>query len=47
VMTVGVLVDSFIVRSIVVPSLMSIFGERSWWPNRPPRPEAAAPARAE
>jgi putative drug exporter of the RND superfamily len=47
VMTVGVLVDSFIVRSIVVPSLMSIFGERSWWPNRPPRPEAAAAARAD
>jgi putative drug exporter of the RND superfamily len=47
VMAVGVLVDSFIVRSIVVPSLMSIFGERSWWPNRPPRAKAAMPAEAE
>jgi putative drug exporter of the RND superfamily len=47
VMAVGVLVDSFIVRSIVVPSLMSIFGERSWWPNRPPRARSALPAEAE
>jgi putative drug exporter of the RND superfamily len=47
VMAVGVLVDSFIVRSIVVPSLMSIFGARSWWPNRPPRPQGAVPAEAE
>ncbi len=47
VLAAGVLVDSFIVRSIVVPSLMSIFGARSWWPNRPPRPAAAIPAEAE
>jgi RND superfamily putative drug exporter len=47
VMAVGVLVDSFIVRSIVVPALISIFGERSWWPNSPPRAKAAMPAEAE
>ena len=47
VMAVGILVDSFIVRAILVPSLMATFGERSWWPNRPPQTSGAAPARAE
>jgi len=47
VMAAGVLVDSFVVRSILVPSLMATLGERSWWPNRPPRPEAAVPAEGE
>jgi putative drug exporter of the RND superfamily len=42
VMAVGILVDSFIVRSILVPSLAASFGRASWWPNTPPRPEPAA-----
>ena len=33
-MCVGVLLDAFVIRSLLIPSLMSIFGERSWWPRR-------------
>jgi uncharacterized membrane protein YdfJ with MMPL/SSD domain len=33
---VGVLVDSFIVRSYMVPGLISLFGEASWWPLATP-----------
>jgi putative drug exporter of the RND superfamily len=42
VMAIGILVDSFLVRSILVPSLAASFGRLSWWPNSPPRPEPAA-----
>jgi len=42
VMAIGILVDSFLVRSILVPSLAASFGRASWWPNTPPRPEPAA-----
>jgi uncharacterized protein (DUF2267 family) len=34
VMGVGVLIDTFIVRSLLVPALTSLFGEASWWPGR-------------
>lgn len=33
-MTVGVLLDAFLVRALVVPALVSLFGEASWWPAR-------------
>jgi RND superfamily putative drug exporter len=33
-MTVGVLLDAFVVRALVVPALVSLFGEVSWWPMR-------------
>jgi RND superfamily putative drug exporter len=33
-MAVGVLVDTFIVRSLLVPALTSLFGEASWWPGK-------------
>jgi RND superfamily putative drug exporter len=39
VMAAGIVIDSFIVRSILVPSLAASFGRLSWWPNKPPRPE--------
>mgnify|MGYP000577801328 CR=1 FL=1 len=38
-MTVGVLLDAFLVRAILIPALISLFGERSFWPRR--RPTAA------
>ncbi len=34
VMTVGVLIDTFLVRSMLVPALTSLLGEASWWPGR-------------
>jgi putative drug exporter of the RND superfamily len=34
VMAVGVLVDTFLVRTLLVPALTSLFGERAWWPGR-------------
>ncbi len=32
---VGVLLDTFIVRSLVVPAVALLLGERFWWPWRP------------
>jgi RND superfamily putative drug exporter len=34
VMAVGVLIDTFVVRTLLVPALTSLFGERGWWPGR-------------
>ena len=34
VMAVGVLVDTFVVRTLLVPALTSLFGEWAWWPGR-------------
>ena len=33
-MVVGILLDAFVVRSLLIPALISLFGERSWWPWR-------------
>jgi RND superfamily putative drug exporter len=33
-MGVGVLIDTFLVRSLLVPALTSLFGELAWWPGR-------------
>jgi putative drug exporter of the RND superfamily len=41
-MSVGILLDAFLVRSVLVPALVSVFGEASWWPAR--RELAAVPA---
>lgn len=32
---VGVIADTLIVRTVVVPSLFGVRGERIWWPRRP------------
>jgi RND superfamily putative drug exporter len=29
----GVLIDTFLVRSVLVPSIVWIVGERCWWPS--------------
>jgi RND superfamily putative drug exporter len=31
---IGVLVDTFVVRSVLVPAIALVLGERSWWPSR-------------
>jgi uncharacterized protein (DUF2267 family) len=43
VMAAGILIDTFIVRSLLVPALTALFGEAAWWPGRRVRaPEAPA-----
>ncbi|MGZ8437266.1 MAG: MMPL family transporter, partial [Candidatus Limnocylindrales bacterium] len=42
---VGVLIDTFVVRSILVPALTTLVGDRAWWPSRK-RHEVAVPPRA-
>jgi RND superfamily putative drug exporter len=41
---VGVLVDTFIVRSLLVPAAVDLIGDRIWWPSKlaqgPTAPEA-------
>jgi RND superfamily putative drug exporter len=36
-MAVGVLIDATIVRALLVPSLMRLFGEWNWWAPAPLR----------
>lgn len=38
--TVGILLDTFVVRSLLVPSLATLLGRHNWWPSR--RSRAAA-----
>jgi RND superfamily putative drug exporter len=33
----GVVVDTLVVRTIIVPALFSLFGDRIWWPRAPRR----------
>jgi putative drug exporter of the RND superfamily len=48
---IGVLLDTFLVRSILVPSLTEMLGDRVWWPSKlwrregypPPEPEPDEP----
>lgn len=42
VMGVGALLDAFVVRTLLVPSLVTVFGRAGYWPARPPEPEVAA-----
>ena len=30
--TLGLLVDAFLVRTFLVPSIALLLGERNWWP---------------
>jgi putative drug exporter of the RND superfamily len=31
---IGIVIDTFIVRPLLVPALLTMFGERSWWPSK-------------
>jgi putative drug exporter of the RND superfamily len=39
---VGVLLDTVLVRTVLVPASLLIIGERVWWPSRPAVPKATA-----
>jgi putative drug exporter of the RND superfamily len=34
IVAVGVLVDTFIVRSMLVPAIITVVGDKSWWPSK-------------
>ena len=40
----GVLVDTFVVRSMLVPAIVTVVGEKSWWPSALSRAAARAEA---
>ncbi|MFE7094701.1 MMPL family transporter [Streptomyces erythrochromogenes] len=42
----GVLLDTLVVRSLLVPALIIDIGPRAWWPSALARPDAAAGPRA-
>ena len=46
IVALGVLLDTLLVRSVLVPALVSLLGWRFWWPSRLSRsgPPAAEPA---
>ena len=33
---IGVIVDTLVVRTVVVPAVFALVGDRIWWPGRPP-----------
>jgi putative drug exporter of the RND superfamily len=44
---VGILLDTFLVRTITVPAIAALMGRANWWPSRPDKSAAArTPAQA-
>jgi RND superfamily putative drug exporter len=41
----GVLLDTFVVRTLVVPAAVHLLGDRTWWPGRLARRRAEEPER--
>lgn len=41
---VGILLDTFVVRTLVVPALFELLGDKVWWPAKPQGAEPKAPA---
>ena len=42
-MSTGIVLDTFVVRSLLVPSLIVLFGRLSWWPRTAAAPTRTAP----
>ena len=46
-LAIGILMDAFLVRTLLVPATVALLGRWNWWPSahgRPPAPAPAAPA---
>jgi len=41
---IGVLLDTLVVRTVLVPALVFLTGDAFWWPSRPARRDEAEPA---
>jgi putative drug exporter of the RND superfamily len=39
---IGILLDTFLVRTITVPAVATLIGRANWWPSRPTLPEKQA-----
>jgi RND superfamily putative drug exporter len=44
---VGILLDTFVVRTITVPAIAALVGRANWWPSRMGAPSSKAPPPAE
>ncbi len=44
--SVGVLIDTFIVRTVLDPALATLFGRWTWWPGGVPRPHKSTRVKA-
>jgi RND superfamily putative drug exporter len=45
-LSVAVLFDAVVLRILILPSVLMLLGERSWWPGRPAAQHATTPVRA-
>lgn len=43
---VGVIVDTLVVRTVIVPAIFALVGDRIWWPGKPGRGESTHEHRA-
>lgn len=41
----GVVLDTLMVRTVLVPAIFGLLGDRIWWPGRAPKPAAQEPTR--
>ncbi|WP_446221983.1 MMPL family transporter [Nocardia sp. IBHARD005] len=44
---IGILLDTFVVRTLVVPALFALLGDKVWWPVTPMKAVVAQPAETE
>ena len=45
-LALGILMDTFLVRTLLVPSTVVLLGRWNWWPSKMSRPDAQIPPRA-